>query len=636
VGVIAIAVLSLHAASFLPFLSDDALISLRYAQRLLDGFGLTWTEGPPVEGYSNLSWVLACAALGWLGVDLIDASRALGWVASVAALLAVLRVARPFDLAGSLPAFAGTLSIALSGTIAAWTFGGLEQPLVAGLLAWAVAFTYPLLEDGEPAAAHRGADAWLAGSMLALLCLTRPDGPLFTAAACAGVLAVRRLSRASLAACVRLAALSVLAVVLQTAFRWFYYGAWIPNTALVKLGTSGTRLLEGALYLSSGLGSHLPLVLLAGGLAAFGCADARGARRLRFLAVLLAAWCVYAGAVGGDIFPAYRTLTAVVVLLAFAVVEGLRGLRELVGAEQRRIVLGTAFALLAMVPAQSLTSEFRRAREETWEWDGQVVGQLLARAFGEARPLLAVDPAGSVPYFSGLPALDMLGLTDRYIALHPPADFGSGWIGHELGDGDYVLSREPDLVMFCTPAGGAEPCFRSGSQLSHNPDFHNRYRLVHLEGDDPYVFRSRLWARFDGGAIGVQRRGRRITVPAHLLSANLESVARLGADSKLYVTLDADTPAGISALAVSYGRWNLAVHATGGDFVTIVSPTASGSWEINARGRSVDFEVRHGDPQHIDVQLRAATAADVVELRGLSLRRLSTPQAKRAVRRSRT
>ena len=78
VGVIAIAVLSLHAASFLPFLSDDALISLRDAQRLLDGFGLTWTEGPPVEGYSNLLWVLGCALGGALGLDLVDAARGLG------------------------------------------------------------------------------------------------------------------------------------------------------------------------------------------------------------------------------------------------------------------------------------------------------------------------------------------------------------------------------------------------------------------------------------------------------------------------------------------------------------------------------------------------------------------------------
>jgi arabinofuranosyltransferase len=46
------AILFLNAVHYLPFLSDDSLISLRYAHRLLDGHGLTWTEGRPVEGYS--------------------------------------------------------------------------------------------------------------------------------------------------------------------------------------------------------------------------------------------------------------------------------------------------------------------------------------------------------------------------------------------------------------------------------------------------------------------------------------------------------------------------------------------------------------------------------------------------------
>ena len=64
-----------HARHYLPFLADDALISLRYANRLLEGNGLTWTDGHPVEGYSNLSWTLLVALLGALGMDLGQPSR---------------------------------------------------------------------------------------------------------------------------------------------------------------------------------------------------------------------------------------------------------------------------------------------------------------------------------------------------------------------------------------------------------------------------------------------------------------------------------------------------------------------------------------------------------------------------------
>ena len=76
-------VLAAHAYQYLPFIADDALISLRYSERLTDGQGLTWNDGERVEGYSNLLWVLLCAALGWLGLDMITAVRALGLASGV-------------------------------------------------------------------------------------------------------------------------------------------------------------------------------------------------------------------------------------------------------------------------------------------------------------------------------------------------------------------------------------------------------------------------------------------------------------------------------------------------------------------------------------------------------------------------
>jgi hypothetical protein len=65
----ALVILGFHAARYWPFIADDALISLRYGDRLLGGHGLTWTDGERVEGYSNLLWVLGCAALAVIGVN---------------------------------------------------------------------------------------------------------------------------------------------------------------------------------------------------------------------------------------------------------------------------------------------------------------------------------------------------------------------------------------------------------------------------------------------------------------------------------------------------------------------------------------------------------------------------------------
>jgi hypothetical protein len=78
VAALSIAALVVHARRYLPFFSDDAFISLRYARRFLDGDGLTWTEGDRVEGYSNLLWILLCSGIGFLGSGLIAAARGLG------------------------------------------------------------------------------------------------------------------------------------------------------------------------------------------------------------------------------------------------------------------------------------------------------------------------------------------------------------------------------------------------------------------------------------------------------------------------------------------------------------------------------------------------------------------------------
>ena len=118
-----------------PFFSDDAFISLRYAERLLDGHGLSWTDGERVEGYSNLLLVLLVAGLGGLGLDLVAAARVLGGVATALALLALARALRPASALQSLFTAAVPLLAASTQVLLGWTFAGLEGPLVLCLLA---------------------------------------------------------------------------------------------------------------------------------------------------------------------------------------------------------------------------------------------------------------------------------------------------------------------------------------------------------------------------------------------------------------------------------------------------------------------------------------------------------------------
>jgi len=569
---------------------------LRYAERLLQGHGLTWNDGEAVEGYTNLLWILGCALLGKLGLDLVGAARLLGLLGTTAAIAAVIWTYRAHTFREALPGFAGGLAVAVAGPIVVWTFGGLEQPLLAGLLAWAIALSFPLLEETRP----RAAGILLPGFFLGLIVLTRADGALFTFAGCLGILAARGLSRDSL----RIAALYILIPILffvgQLAFRQATYHEWLPNSAFAKVGFSFVRAWTGAQYV---VGVIFLATLVVPAILAFRAADAEPLRgRARFLGVVLAIWLGYVILVGGDLFPGRRHLVPAVILLVYLAtvflarrIPSQRSLGPIVGA--------TALCLLALAVLQIVDPMNVRARQERWEWDGEIVGGILAKAFGPKRPLLAVDPAGCLPYFSKLPSIDMLGINDHYLAHHRPKGFGNGPLGHELGDGAYVLSRKPDLVLFNLPTGGRVPTMRSGVEMMTDPrgEFVSTFRPVTIEGEQPRRVVSIVWMRTEGGAIGIQRSEGHIQIPGYLFSDNEESRARLDRESRLGVEVLPLAPAALSGLLVPPGTWTVRIDGSRGAATPSVVNTDTGdSFKL---GEGSTFRIAGDAPVHITISL---------------------------------
>ena len=611
IAALATLALAFHAKSYLPFIADDALISLRYAERLLGGHGLTWNDGERVEGYSNLLWVLLCSGLGALGIDLVVAARMLGLACGAAALAAVAWSFAPAGLSTALPALAGTLVLALAAPVAVWTIGGLETPLVAALLAWAITTALRLL---RPEAISR--DALVPSLLLGLLCITRPDGFVLAGALCAGLLAARGVGGLRMAGA--LAVGPALFTLVQLGFRLAYYGEWISNSSRVKLALSAVRLRSGAIYLIDGLVGFVPLALgiVAAILVARGVQGRPG--RMKFLVMPLVAWALYLVVVGGDVFPARRLFVPLVVVTGFMGAEALGRVLE-----RRRLagVAGATLFVLAVYAALQLADPAAaRSRVERWEWDGEVIGRFLARAFGDRMPMIAVDPAGSVPYWSKLPAIDMLGLSDRWLAHHPPADFGSGRIGHELGNGRYVLSREPDLVLLCVPTGRDTGCFRSGKELVSDSTFTSRYALVTFEADEPYRVQSRIWTRRDGGKLGIVREPDRVTVPGWLLSANPASVVRLDAAGRPGVLTTPEVPAVLVDVLLPPGSWQLAVESDRRGVRAEVRDAERGT-PLAAGSDSLAFD-HAGGP--VDVGLAPADAVPA-HVRALVFRRTGSP-----------
>ena len=135
-----------HARAYLPFMVDDAFISLRYSWRILHGQGLTWTDGERVEGYSNLLWVLLVAAGGLVQSNLVGVARILAFTATVAGFgLLLVSGLRRAGLAALFFSVVAALALTLCGPVAAWSIGGMEQPLRVALVLAAVVASESLL-----------------------------------------------------------------------------------------------------------------------------------------------------------------------------------------------------------------------------------------------------------------------------------------------------------------------------------------------------------------------------------------------------------------------------------------------------------------------------------------------------------
>jgi hypothetical protein len=104
---------------------------------------------------------------------------------------------------------------------------------------------------------------------------------------------------------------------------------------------------------------------------------------------------------------------------------------------------------LAILSDQPVSHRQRASESADLYRDFFEIGDWLADNVPEDT-VLATNAAGIVPYRSGLPTIDMLGLNDMHIA-HRELPLGVRVIGHEKYDADYVLSRQPDLIIIGLP-----------------------------------------------------------------------------------------------------------------------------------------------------------------------------------------
>jgi hypothetical protein len=224
-----------HAFLFGAWIVDDAGISFAYASNLAIGNGLVAQPGlNPVEGYSNLLWILLLAP--FIALRLFDPI----WFPKIFALIALgavfvwyYKTAAGHDVrSGRAVAIAGFSLAGLQSSVVIWSVSGLENGLYAALLLLLLGF----MSSGRSVAA---------GVAAAAVAITRPEGILFSAAYPVLIFADKKLrGRDKTAACVRYGCALIPPVIAFLLFRVYYFGEMLPNTYYAKGGPTPAMLAD--------------------------------------------------------------------------------------------------------------------------------------------------------------------------------------------------------------------------------------------------------------------------------------------------------------------------------------------------------------------------------------------------------
>ncbi len=221
-----------------PHVTDDAYFTFRCVLNLLAGYGPVFNPPERVEVFSNPLWLYLLALLKWVsGADLVLLAKLVGLACSTATVWAIIRFFRFFPLQdrASTAAFA-LIWLALTPGFQVYATLGLEVPLLTFLLT--LGATQSAIALSREQRNDQLAGQKPAALCFALACLCRPEGPFY--AALWGILLALWLLKnpdhrqQTLKQLVQLGAITTLPFLCYLCFRYQYYGALLPNTAIAK------------------------------------------------------------------------------------------------------------------------------------------------------------------------------------------------------------------------------------------------------------------------------------------------------------------------------------------------------------------------------------------------------------------
>ncbi len=426
------------------YMPDDAYIGMRYAENAAGGEGLVFNPGERVEGYTNFLWVIILATAAKAGIPLVPGARILSLLFSAGTLLLAWRTCsavipeREKKMAGKGVAAAAPLVLAASVPFVTWALSGTEIPM----------FTFLLTAGILLLSTQRGPRPVFA--VFAVLTLVRPEGAAYYILA-AILLIVRGEKPRRVAAEGILMAALLLAPYL--AWKIYYFGGLLPNTFYAKTGAPAVQLRNGIAYALRFAAWYAWLPAAAFFFLRSGKEQDSGhggnyGRMIVPLSVI-GLNLIIVTILGGDWMPQYRLLVPCIPAMAIMAAASIpraamlqRTGRRNRGGAWPAVALTVIFASMAMAPGSSGYEGFKHERlaVKAFGWVGEILGNRLPQG-----TILGCGSTGAIGYYSGLPVVDILGLTEPEIARN--GKIVSSQPGHMKSLGSHVLDRKPDLLL---------------------------------------------------------------------------------------------------------------------------------------------------------------------------------------------
>jgi len=470
------------AAFHRQLLVDDAFISFRYARNLVDGFGLVWNPGEQLEGYSNFLWLMLIAAgmkVGWeperfsyiisipIHLTGLVATYFLARQVFTSALSNI--VTRAFDAKNSPTNRSSAVDIfslvvliwvGTNKSLFSFATSGLETSLQFALIALIALLAAKSITTGWNARMIVSISILMNLAFLSRLDAVTVVIPVlllffhrlfytenyFTGEPYSKIIPARdRIKFLAL----------MIAPFLLISLPWMlwklsYYHRLFPNSFYAKVhGMDGIGF--GLFYLYIFLTIHFltPYLLL---VSVKYSKLAKKNPAFGLVAGLALIWLIYVTWVGGD-FMEFRFLVPVIPFIGISIIYTIFSIimsKKAILALIAGMLLGNInsfFTIEKTVVTYGIETVENLAfhlSEDQQNWTD--VGIRLKEVFGDKDVSIALAAAGAIPYYSGLPSIDYLGLCDAKIPE----------IGHHLSNVpghriiaplEYMFDRRANLLI---------------------------------------------------------------------------------------------------------------------------------------------------------------------------------------------